>query len=106
MNAYFGAGSPLENIVLGTVAGIAADRAQAPAHAALRLRSINPFDRQFHQKRNERERADGDENDRGRLSRGPVEALSHEQAEAEADRALGHGEQSVQRQCFRRFWDG
>jgi hypothetical protein len=40
------------------------------------------------------------------LPRGAIETFSHEQTNPEAKGGPGLGQQSIQRQCIRRFWNG
>ena len=71
------------------IAGIAADRAQAPAHAAFGFRPVDSFQGHLHEQRNYRERPDRDQSDRRGLPRRAVQTFSHEQTDPEAKGGSG-----------------
>ena len=62
--------------------------------------------RHLHEQWNCREGPDRDKSDRRGLPRRAIEMFSHEQTDPEAKGGPGQGQQSIQRQCIRRFWNG
>ena len=73
---------------------------------ALAFRPVDSLQRHLYQQRDNGQRSDGDESDRRGLAGGAVEALCHEQTHAETKGGPGQGQQSVQGQRLRRFWNG
>ena len=84
----------LINVVLGAVARIAANRAQAPSHAAFGFGPVDPFQGHLHEQWNCREGPDRDKSDRRSLPRRAIEMLSHEQTDPEPKGGPGQGQQS------------
>src|SRR2546421_8509676 len=99
--------SPLLNrVVVGMIARIVPDGAQAIATAALGFRTVDSFHCHFHKQRNRGERTDGNQSDGGRLPKRPPDFIGDEHSNPQAERGAREREQTIEGNLLAGFWNG
>jgi hypothetical protein len=94
------------DVDFGAIAGVAPDRAQPCSTSAIGLRTIDPCERDFDKEGNGRQSTDRHEGDGRSLSSRTSNFVRDEDADAEAERCPGQGEQVFQWSLLGSFWNG